>query len=200
MQYTHYFPGQHSDEKVLYEVKPHPFALYTQFTLVLGTAAIIAILSAVLSFVYAPVVLVGFSLALLIAVLGCWAAYAQFNDNIAYLTDRRVIRFEATTPFHTATRAINWDDVMKIKTYPPSVIWSMLNIGTVVLHARSSIISGTGDSIQKEVTGDDLELRHVYYYKDLGNYIEKILHIIKKNPAELDELRPFIAKPRGKRY
>lgn len=49
------------------------------------------------------------------------------------------------------------------------------------------------------VTDDDIELADIYYYRDLGNYIEKILFLYKKQPKEVANLNAFVPKPKGKR-
>ena len=201
--YDDRFPGQQSDERVLYEVRPHKYSLYVKMTVVIAMALLVAFLSLLVGSLFSELIaLFGIVLALAIGLFGGWAVMSQFNQYRAYITDRRVVRFEATTPFNVNTRSLNWDDTLKIKTFPPNVIWSMLNIGEVVLHARSSIISFTShdQEIEKEITGDDLELKYVYYYKDLGNYLDKILYTYRHNPTEVKNIHPFVAKPRGQRY
>lgn len=197
---THHFKGQHSDEKVLYEVKPHIYSLWLRIAGVVLLSILLCVFSILLVSVSSVIPPLGIIFAIAITLIASWILHIQYDKTIAYITDRRLVRFEAHHPFHVATRSLNWDDTMKVKTYPPHFIWSMLNIGTVVLHARSSIISLEGDSIQREVAGDDLELKDVWYYEDLGNYIEKILYTNKRNHAELADFRPFVPKPKGQRY
>ena len=43
------------------------------------------------------------------------------------------------------------------------------------------------------------ELTHVYYYRDLGNYIDKILYTYKQKPKEMKKIKPFVEKPKGQR-
>ena len=71
------------------------------------------------------------------------------------------------------------------------MFWKQMAIGNVVMHARTP---SEGESI------DDIELRDVHYYRDLGNYIDKILFTYKQKPREVSEIRPFVLKPRGERY
>ena len=49
------------------------------------------------------------------------------------------------------------------------------------------------------ITDDDIEIPYVSFYRDLGNYIEKILFLYKKRPADIADLKPFVAKVKGKR-
>ena len=118
---------------------------------------------------------------------------------VGYITDRRLVRFEPTTLFATNSRTLTWDEVVKVKTYPPNFLWKQLAIGNVVVHARTpgrpEEALGHGG-----VTADDIQLTDVYYYKDLGNYIDKILFTYKQKPSNIGEIRPFVPKPRGERY
>ena len=70
----------------------------------------------------------------------------------------------------------------------------------MVVHAGSTYVHTHAQTRENLYTNDDLDLEHVFYYKDLGNYIDKILYIYKHNPQELAELRPFVPKPAGQRY
>lgn len=196
----HYFPGQHSDEKILYEMRPHDLPLFIRIIGIIILSVIIFVLSAILAMIHPLVTLIGILLAFAISGIGITVSIIQHKGAIGYITDRRIIRFEKPHPFHTAVRSLNWDDVMKVKTYPPNFIWSMLNIGTIVVRARASTTSFAQDTIQREVSGDDLEVHDVWYYQDLGNYIEKILHTYKQNPQELQNFRSFIPMPRGQRF
>jgi hypothetical protein len=72
-------------------------------------------------------------------------------------------------------------------------------IGNIVVHARTPIHPG-GQDDSEGMSVDDIEIKNVYYYRDLGNYIDKILFTYKQKPAEVDNIRPFVPKPKGERY
>ena len=69
----------------------------------------------------------------------------------------------------------------------------------MVVHARTTIAPLDGATMAQAVTDDDVELRDVYFYRDLGNYIEKILFLYKKQPKDIADLKPFVTKEKGKR-
>ena len=46
---------------------------------------------------------------------------------------------------------------------------------------------------------ENVIVRDVFYFEDLANYIDKILFTFKNKPAEVDQIAPFIPKPRGER-
>lgn len=196
------FFGRQENEKILYVVKPHPFALtvslikiYLISVVVLIVLVVLGLQIQILSTLF---YLGGLILSLLIIVLGTKIVSDYQKREVGYITDRRLVRFEPTTLFATNSRTLTWDEVVKVKTYPPNILWKQLAIGNVVVHARTP---GRPDSMgHGEVTADDIILTNVFYYRDLGNYIDKILFTYKQKPKEMDDIRPFVAKPRGERY
>lgn len=196
------FFGRQENEKILYVVKPHPFALVVSLIKVYLIAFVILIVLVVLGIQIQVLstlfYLGGLILSLLIIVFGTKIVGDYQKRDVGYVTDRRLVRFEPTTLFATNSRTLTWDEVVKVKTYPPNIIWKQLAIGNVVIHARTP---GRPDNMgHGDITADDITLNDVYYYRDLGNYIDKILFTYKQKPKEMDDIRPFVAKPRGERY
>ncbi len=121
------------------------------------------------------------------------------QKNISYITDRRIVRFEPTTFFATNIRSLSWDEAVKVKTFAPNILWKQLKIGTVIVHARTTVKTIDEES-RHSLSADDIEINDVYLYRDLGNYIDKILFTYKQMPTGVSEIRPFVEKPRGERY
>lgn len=135
-----------------------------------------------------------------ITAIGFWVVGNARLKNIAYITDRRVVKFEVSTPFATNIRSLNWEEAVKVKTYAPNMIWKQLMIGSVVVHAKTTIATPEVSKTERLVTDDDVEIQNAYFYRDLGNYIEKILFLYKKQPKDIESLLPFVPKKKGKRY
>ena len=87
-----------------------------------------------------------------------------------------------------------------MKTRSLNLLWRAFNIGTVIVHARSTVTPMNDHEVDQPVTNDDIQIDGVEYYQDLGYYMDKILYLFKKEPVKLVEVRPFVAKPKGKRY
>jgi hypothetical protein len=196
------FYGQQEGERILYLVRPHHLALIQNLVKVYGATSIVLAMFLLLEFQisgkWGPLTFVGLLLAVIVMVIGSYIARTGYQRNKTYITDRRIIRFEPTNLFATNTRSLTWDEVVKVKTYPLNFLLKQLAIGNVVVHARTTIrpIEEEKPSV---VTVDDIEMKNVYYYRDLGNYIDKILFTYKRKPKEIDLIKPFIAKPRGQR-
>ncbi len=202
-EYATTFYGQHSDEVVLYTVREHPvvvFASYAKVALAAGLVLITTfIASGVLAAYSGTIMTIGWVLTLIIAVGGVWGVHASEGKNVAYITDRRIVRFRASSPFAVNTRALAWDEAVKVKTFAPNFIWRMMNVGTLVVHAKSTVITTPDARDRNLITDDDVEIDNVYYYRDLGNYIDKLLYLNRADRSKLKEMKPFVTKPKGKR-
>lgn len=196
------FYGKQTDEKILYVVRPHP--LSTTFSLVkiclvaVVILLVLVILGTQIQSLTGIFMTAGLILFLLIILIGTKVVLDWQTREVAYITDRRLVRFEPTTLFATNSRTLAWDEVVKIKTYPSNFILKQLAIGNVVVHARTP--GRPDDQGRGEITADDIQLKDVYYYRDLGNYIDKILFTYKQKPAEIANIMPFVPKPKGQRY
>jgi hypothetical protein len=196
------FYGKQEDEKILYVVRPHPlatvFGLLKIYLIAVVISVVLIVLGTQLEGLTGLFVAAGVILFLLIIIIGTKIILDWQSREIAYITDRRLVRFEPTTLYATNSRTLAWDEVVKVKTYPSNFILKQMAIGNVVVHARTP--ARPDDQGHGEITADDIQLKDVYYYRDLGNYIDKILFTYKQKPSEIDNIRPFIPKPRGERY
>lgn len=199
------FYGQQSGERILYVARPHPFSLaiyLSKFLIAAGlvfSASIAVAGQRYISQYGRELVTAGAASAGVILGAGGWLTNSIKRKNAAYLTDRRVVKFESATPFATNIRSLSWEEAVKVKTFPPNFIAKQLMIGMVVIHAKTTIAPADADRPENTVTDDDVEIRNVYFYRDLGNYIEKILFLYKKRPKEISGLKPFVPQKRGMR-
>lgn len=195
------FFGKQDGERILYIVRPHRISLVFKLFKIYLIAFAVFVALTILGVQLLEInlfIISGLIIAIIMVVIGTKVVTDYQNRDIAYITDRRLIRFEPTTLFATNPRSLTWDEAVKVKTYPPNALWKQLAIGSVVVHARSTIhIDEAGPNA---ATVDDIELNDVYYYKDLGNYIDKILFTYKQKPKEMEEIHVFVPKPRGERY
>lgn len=196
------FFGKQTGERILYVVRPHhlasSFNLLKIYVISLAVFVAFFFLGSQLQSFSSLFFTIGVVISAVMMAVGTKLVRNYQGREVAYITDRRLVRFEPTTFVATNSRAITWDEVVKVKTYPPNFLWKQFAIGNVVVHARTpSRSDALGHS---DAMADDIELRDVFYYRDLGNYIDKILFIYKQKPREMDEIRPFVPRPRGERY
>lgn len=190
----------------MYVIRPYPLALLAMLgKFLLAAGAVMLLTLAVgrqifLSKYQLDIGVGGGGVSALIFGLGLWITDTVRRKNTAYVTDRRIVKFEATNPFATSIRSLSWEEAVKVKTPPTNFIWKQLMVGTVVVHAKTTVASIDLTKTENVVTDDDVEVKHVYFYRDLANYIEKILFLYKKRPKEIADLVPFVPKKKGERY
>lgn len=184
------FNGQQTDERVLYEITPHPFAKFLSLSKLFFLLALfdvmIVVISSVIPVAALLVLIGGISISLLIFLIGFWWINTVYTNSRTYITDRRIMRFEVATPFVTTKRALFWNEALKAKAYSPGFLQRLAGIGTVEVEPHLS-------------TTESVRVSEVGFYDDLANYIDKILFTFKNKPAEISALHPFVPKPRGHR-
>lgn len=197
------FYGQQEGEKILYVTRPHPIAGVINKIKVYLLAIVLFIifftLAKELNNISGIFYILSIIVPLLVLLLGSKMVNNFQEKNISYITDRRIIRFDPTTFFATNIRTLSWDEAVKVKTFSPNMLWKQLKIGTVILHARTTVKT-LDEEVRHTLSADDIELNDIYLYRDLGNYIDKILFTYKQLPKEVSEIRPFVPKPKGQRY
>lgn len=185
------FPGQQTDEKVLYFSRPHPAIKYFSYLKVLLISLLVLFALQVVSwnlpFLNSAVSIISLIVSAFLLILGVWWITSLHDKTEYYITDRRVVKFTPLTPFSRATRALFWDEAVKSKTYQKNpLIEKLLGIGSLEIHAR------TQDK-------DNVNIEHLSYHEDLANYIDKILYTIKNRPEDLKNFKKFVTKPKGNR-
>ncbi|MCL5676066.1 MAG: hypothetical protein M1120_02970 [Patescibacteria group bacterium] len=185
------FPGQQTDERVLYHTRPHRGVKYLSFlkVLVLGFFVFFAfgIVSFNLPFLGGQMAALGSILSACLILFGMWWINSTHEKTDIFVTDRRIVKFAPVTPFHITMRTLFWDEAVKTKTYYKNpVMERILGVGSLEIHARSQ-------------DKDNVDLNHLPFHQDLANYIDKILFTFKNKPDDLKNFKEFVAKPKGQR-
>jgi len=193
------FPGLQEGEKILSVITPHPSVFTLEYVKLITASLLVLVGFCSLNKISPIFVTIGILLSITALILGGLLYHSLHSKRIAYITDRRIVRFEPSNAFVVNHRSLNWDNTSKVKTFSTSLLWRLKNIGTVVIHSKtSSATVNTTD--QTFMTNDDIVLKNVHYYKDLGNYLDKILYLHKNDKSEIQKLHPFVPKPKGQRY
>lgn len=185
------FDGQQTDERVLSEIKPHPYTLI--FTIVKVTTFLLffyAVLLGIASIIPSAEAQIQLwsTLFFVLTVAGSllWVI-TVFNKSITYITDRRIIRLELLSPIYTSKRALFWSETLKAKGYSTNLIWRLLKIGNV--------------QVEPQAAGhENVRVTDVYLFEDFANYVDKIIFITKNTPNEIVNVQSFVPKQKGERY
>ncbi len=185
-----FFPGIQEGERILYFTSPSPLIKYLYFAGVLFGGVLILLAFQTVLFAVFPNILVQ-TLLLIIpivtTVIALWWVQKTFGETELYITDRRVVKFAPVSPSHKSVRTLFWDQTVKVKTYHQNPFFDkMFGLGSVTVHAKNE--------------SDDVDIDHIIYHHDLGNYIDKILYTFHNASHDMPNIREFVPKPRGQRY
>lgn len=193
------FLGQQEGEKIISVITPHQSVFILEYAKLIFVSLFILIGFISLQKISPIFVTVGIVFSLLTLIVGYFLYRTLHSKRFTYLTDRRIVRFEPSNAFVVNNRSLTWDNALKVKTFSTSLIWRLKNIGTVIVHSKTTS-TGINSPDQTLLSNDDIVLKNVYYYKDLGNYIDKILYLYQHDPSGLESIHPFITKAKGQRY
>jgi len=185
------FPGQQEGERVLYIIRPHGLRrlVYNLKMLALGVGAFYIWKLGYPHLRNIPETLVYriYGLIILVSLFGLWWVNRVCNVARAYITDRRLVRFEAAFPALEKRRALLWTEVTKTSAFCKNAFLRMMKVGTLRVVPFVHQL-------------DDVEILYTYYVEDLVSYIDKIVYLVKSQSPDLRNLRPFVPKAKGKRY
>ncbi|MCB0338006.1 MAG: hypothetical protein KDD53_00310 [Bdellovibrionales bacterium] len=185
------FDGQHEEETVLYVIRPHPLKFFIAclfWTVVAcGLAYGVEHVREFTSLLdaYEPYTFYGVILVIWAAIL--WYRKFVIDRERTYITDRRIVRFTITFPAFALKRSLLWSEVLKVKGYPSNLLMRILKIGQLQVFPTA-------------LKDEDVLIEYVFYFEDLVNYLDKILFLSRSNPKAVADLRPFVTRPKGKRY
>lgn len=184
------FEGQQTDERVLYTVVPHYLSKYIAIAKIIFLSVffyfVLVLIGTIVPDAASLLRIAGLIFSIVLLAVGVWWNHTVYSRDRAYITDRRIIRFDVVSPFFTTKRELFWNEALKAKAYAPNLLFRMMKVGTLEV-----------DPIMGE--RENVIIRDVYYFEDLANYIDKILFTFKNKPVEMNEIMPFIPLPRGKR-
>ena len=203
------FPGQATDEKILYITREHELFLFSRMFFVILIAAAIFLTSYVFSLAFKSIFSFSsfaFMLPLTLilvggfTVIGFWWVYSLWMKSLAILTNKRLTKIVYTTPFNRYNQSLPLEMVVDTSCnnqgFFEGLAHSTLQIGT--LTARSSASSsGVATEDIDRVNKKYFYLENIKYCEDLQQYLNKILSILKHSPEQLENFRPFIPHLKG---
>lgn len=206
---SHRFPGQATDERILYVTREHPLFLFSKMFFVLLIAVAISLAFYVFSLAFRSIFTTSsmvflFPLVLIVvgsfAVIGFWWVYSLWQKSLAILTNKRLTKIVYTTPFNRYNQSLPLEMVVDTSCnnqgFFEGVAQSLLHVGT--LTARSSASSsGVATDDTDRVNKKYFYLENIKYCEDLQQYLNKILSLFNRSPELLTDFRPFIPYLKG---
>ncbi len=203
--YLYKFPGQGSDEKILYVTREDIVVHIFRQLLVVATAVFIFLTGYVTGSMVGA--LLGIGMTILIQVIasvvaaaflivGTWWVGVLWKKSIALITTKRLIKFIYTTPWNRHNLSLPLDMVVDTGAYSKGFLQAFFGLGTFT--ARSSA-SSSGVA-----TDDPARINKKYFYienvrnaEDIHHYIHKVLFAYRQDWKLLEKFRPFLPHLKG---
>lgn len=203
--YQYKFPGQSTDERILYATRENRLMLVFRQVFVLLIALIIFITGTILQQAIQEFLGIALSslfqlavigLTLLFLAIGWWWVTALWKKSIAIVTTKRLTKFVYTTPASRYSLILPLDQIVDTGAYTKGFAQAALKLGTFV--ARSSAASsGAATDDPSRVNKKYFYIENVKRAEDLQHYISKLLDAFRRYPDKLKNFRPFIPHLKG---
>ncbi|MEK7166233.1 MAG: hypothetical protein AAB874_05500 [Patescibacteria group bacterium] len=185
------FPGQASDERILYVAREAKVMRFLRSVFVLLAAAMLLIVSQIVLGILTQMAnvelglwqVVLFAVGIVFGAVGLWWVNTTWQKSVFIITNRRLTKFIYVTPWNRYNLSVTLDMIEDTGAYSRGYFEALVKIGTFT--ARSA----AGNREEKYFFVD-----HVEYAEDLANYVNKVLFMFKNDVAKLDTFRPFITE------
>jgi len=209
--YQYKFPGQASDEVILFVTRENPVMLLVQRVGVIAASAVLVLtgwwlldlLRSIIGNLYTNMLQLG----LLVLgggflLIGWWWASTLWKKSIFVLTTKRLTKFIYTTPFNRHSLSLPLEMIVDTGAYTKGFLQAIFRLGTFT--ARSSAAS-SGIATEEEDHRAGRRINKKYFYleniaiaEDLQHYVTKLLSALRKHPEEkMVKFRPFVPNLKG---
>ncbi len=206
--YKYRFPGQSSNEQLLYVTRENKVMLWVRLLGVLVTAAILGLLGMMLGSVLqgilldeGPVVvlqMMSMIVAIVFAGIGWWWVTAMWKKSLAIVTTQRMAKIIYTTPFNRHMLSLPLEMIVDTGSYTKGFVQAAFSLATFT--ARSSATSsGAASDDSERINKKYFYIENIAAAEDLQHYVNKLLQAFRYNRDKLDAFRPFIPHLKGER-
>lgn len=203
--YLYKFPGQASDERILYITREHPMAhLFRQLMLVLASSFVFGccfflgkmMTNFVNGGIGAFIQLIGAVAAVVFLLVGWWWLSVLWKKSVAIITNKRLVKFIYTTPWNRYHLSLPLDSVVDTGSYSKGWLQALFKLGTFT--ARSSATSsGVATDDASRVNKKYFYIENVANAEDIHHYLSKVLFVFHQDWTKLDNFRPFLPHLKG---
>ncbi len=203
--YLYKFPGQASDERILFVTREADVMLHLrQIGTVIASGLIFltgygagTLIDAFLK------IQVGWFIQLFAAlvagvflVVGFWWVTTLWKRSIAIITTKRLFKFVYTTPWNRHELSLPLDMVVDTGAYSKGIIQAFFKLG--IFTARSSASSsGVATDDPGRVNKKYFYIENVSNFEDIHHYLNKVLFVYRQDWKKLDTFRPFLPHLKG---
>ncbi|NLG06492.1 MAG: hypothetical protein GX559_02205 [Candidatus Pacebacteria bacterium] len=199
------FPGQGSDEKILYVTREHVIFLVYKILFILLIAVTIIVASVMLNRSFGQVfhnqllssiLAIGLLVFFVFILLGVWWVFTLWKKSVAIVTNKRLIKFIYTTPVNRYNMSLPLEMIVDTSYHNKGFLSSYLNIGSITARSSASSSGVATDDVTR-VNKKYFYLENIQYAEDLQQYLNKLINALHKDSSALNDLRPFLPNLKG---
>lgn len=203
--YLYKFPGQASDERILFVTRESPVMLWLRWIFILVAALFLVTIGSVLAELLASIV--GFGLAVglqtlswvlagIFTVLGGWWVTVLWRRSICLVTTKRLAKFIYTTPWNRHNLSLPLDMVVDTGAYSKGFVQAVFGLGTFTARSSASSSGSATDDVGR-INKKYFYIENVHHAEDLHHYLNKVLFAYRQDWAKLATFRPFLPELKG---
>ena len=203
--YLYKFPGQATDEQILYVTREHKVMLQFRRFFVIMIALILVVIGYSISGFFSTLIpdfpagsinLFVTAIAALEMSIGWWWVSALWKKSIAFVTTKRLKKIVYTTPFNKHSLSLPLEMIVDTGSYDKGFIQAFLKLGTFTARSSASS-SGAATEDNSRINKKYFYIENVSMVEDLQHYVSKLLSAFRKDQERLITFRPFIPKLKG---
>ncbi len=203
--YLYKFPGQASDERILYVTREADIVFHMRQVVVVGGAVLLFtigyLLSALLgNYIGGNVknmiqVAVALSAALFLVIGWLWSSM-MWRKSIAVITTKRLTKFIYTTPWTRHNLSLPLDMVVDTGAYSKGWFQALFKLGTFTARSSASS-SGVATDDPDRVNKKYFYIENLSNAEDIHHYLHKVLFVYRQDWKKLENFRPFLPNLKG---
>lgn len=185
------FPGQHSEEKILFATREGDVIIAFRILFVLTVYLILALALLVFGSVltqYLPQAQIYIILLALFIIptslFSIWWVYHLWKKSVFIITTRRLTKFIATTPWTRYQLSLTLDKIVDTGAYQKGYFQAITRLGYFVARSAAGNIK-------------NFKIINIGFAEDLHNYVNKLLFTFQNLPHQVDSFRPFVPHLKG---
>lgn len=186
------FPGQHSEEKILFVCREAKIMIYLRSIVVLlGTLILTGmylglkpIVTQALPQATTLYHLIFVTLIFLYTTIALYWVYVLWKKSVFIISTRRLTKFIHTTPWNRYQMSLGLDKIVDTGSYQKGLLQAVFRLGYLVARSSAGNIK-------------NFKILNIEFAEDLQNYINKLLFTFNKEAEKLDNFRPFVPFLKG---
>lgn len=203
--YRYKFPGQASDEVILFIARENPVMLLYRRTLLIGlTIAVLLsglwVSTMIQSYagpnVSSTIAVISVVLSLLIGAIGWWWITTLWKKSIGGITSKRLFKFIYTTPFNRHSLSLPLEMIVDTGAYTKGFLQAIFKLATFMARSSASS-SGVSTDDTDRINKKYFYLENIAMAEDLQHYVNKLLDAFRNHRDYLPNFRPFIPHLKG---